>query len=339
MPYYQTGLAILSRASVMIGIAAIFCAASSCQLAAGEPAGSPPAAAQPAPAAAPAASRLIGEPAPVQPAFEVKLLDAGAEPRRTLRYEVAPGMRQRVDAHLSATTQIRVSGLPFYVERGPNADSRLVVEVVAADGDRLSCQLRVERAEATYSEGHESGFPRERRVSLDKLSGQAYPFATDRRGFVVPSMPEHLPDRDRDRDVAWAILQGTVRSVVPLPEEPVGLGARWQISEESRVGITLSGRMITELELRAIRGRRLELDMKQTIVTPPQLLHLRSDSVGGVSRCRSQSHGRLVIDLGLLAPVERASETEFEFDGALNRLSEALPLHLLVAVSESMSGG
>lgn len=294
-------------------------------------------AAIPAPRVAPEASRLIGDPAPVRPALSVEVIDRGREPRRLLRYGAAVAQRQRLHFETRWTTEAEFSGKRESTDRGPDTEAWLEIEVLAASADRLDCQVRFLRGES-IGKHRKGGQSAEHRRALDWLRGPLVRFSADRRG--VGDLPAfELPpamDRDVDLDLAWYIASYTVRSVVPLPEEPVGIGARWRIGEEDRRAV--SGRRITDLELTAVRGRRVELSVSRSFLVPPQLLSAQRSYVIGVSRIQSSSHGRAVLDLDRLHPVEWLVETQARLEGVGMIVAEEMPIGVLWSVSESGSG-
>jgi len=351
MPYYPPRLSILRRASNVMAVAAVgltawFCPLSGCA----EPPREGGAATDVAPAPARRAgtapvprfaSRLIGEPAPHQEEVTVALLDAGREPRSLLRYAAEGGARQGVHIKGSGTSDVQIGGRRVYSQTETATDAWFDVHVVAADADRIECEIRFERAVTTDWEKFQPGRATDMRRSLDRLAEYPYRFSMDRRGFVsMPPLrfPPEL-DVDGDRNMAWTIIEDAVRSIVMLPAEPVGIGARWRTVEEDRGRVNMIGRVSTELELVARRGRRLELQLSRTYIAPPQMLDVEAGAgaVSGLSRMQSSVRGRVVVDLGLLQPVEWVSRTEFQMDGAWLALTERLPMRVVATGFESLA--
>jgi hypothetical protein len=351
MPYYPPRLSILRCASNVMAVAAVGLAislagcaeppregdgtAEGAEVPRAEPASRAPAAPVPR-----FASRLIGEPAPHEPELGVALIDAGREPRRLLRYGAERGARQRVHIQGKGTSDLQVGGRLIYSQADVATDASFEVHVVAADADRIECELRFERALTSDWEKFQPGRATELRRPLDRLADHVYRFSMDRRGFVrLP--PLELPpemDVDSDRNITWGLLEEAVRSIVMLPAEPVGIGARWRSVEEERGRILMAGRLSTEVELVALRGRRLELQLSYTFIVPPQLLDLNTSpgALSGVSRIQSAVRGRAAVDLGLLQPVELEIRSSVQMDGAWLDRTERLPMRVLAAGSQSL---
>ena len=353
MPYYPSRLSILRRApNVMVVAIAAACAVVSC---ASEPASEgstetdvgrrvePAAAQRPAPApGAPVArpvSRLIGEPAPAEAEQIVTLVDAGREPRQLLRYTAERGVRQRIHMKGSGTSEVQIGGRRVYTQDEVATEAWFEVTVVAADADRLECDIRFERAMTTDWEKFQPGRATQMHRSLDRLGEHPYRFVMDRRGFVrlPPLVPPPEVDLDGDRNMAWTLVESAARAVVALPAEPVGIGARWRILEEDRGMLNMVGRASTDVELVARRGQRLELITARTYMVAPQVVDLRADIVSGMSRTQSSVRGPAVVDLGLLQPVDWRSKADFLMDGTWLELSERLPMRVVASGSDFLA--
>jgi len=327
MPYYPPGLPIRHRALEGI-VCAIALAASGCAPeapGAGEPDGGAPRAAEP-----PFASPLIGEPAPPEPDLVLELVDPGREPRRPLRYGAGPGTRQRLRMKMRGGNEIFIGGRRALSQQDAVTDVWFSTEVEAAHGDRLDCQIRFDRAETIDWERFAPGRAHEYRRAVAGLDGQRYRFTADRRGFVELPPLELAPDRDSDRDVVRATLESSVRSLVVLPAEPVGVGARWRTIEDDRGRMYfLSGRVRSEVELVAVRGRRIELSMSRSFDLPSQPVPQDRPLVLGFHGIQLESSGRAVIDLDLLHPVEMEGKVEYQIDGTQMQLTEQTPLRVV----------
>jgi hypothetical protein len=287
--------------------------------------------------AAPRASKLIGQPAPTESNRTVELIDPGREPRRRLRYSAGAGTRQRVHLRASLASETRLAGRRAAGTPPQLTEAWFDVSVVAAQADRLECEVRFERADAIDWEM----FAADRvgaAVTLDRLPGHAFRFTMDRRGFVTLP-PLRLPpalDVDRDRDLVWDVLERSVRAIVALPEEPIGAGARWRTVEEDRGQFNMPARASADVELVAVRGQRLELKLAQTYIVPPQGAFVGIQLMA-ISRTQSSGSGRAVLDLSLLHPIEERARMELGQEGALVVLSEQLPMRTLLTGTLSIT--
>jgi hypothetical protein len=275
---------------------------------------------------APRASKLIGQPAPAEPAQVVELIDAGREPRRRLRYSAGPGTRQRVHLRGSLSSDTQLAGRRATAIPPQGSEAWFIVSVVAAQADRLECEIRFERATTIDLQQYATaGVGQER--TLDRLPGHAFRFSMDRRGFVQRP-PLQLPpglDVDRDRDLVWELLEGSLRAIVALPLEPVGPGARWRTLADDRGPLYISARVSTDVELVAVRGQRLELKQARAYAVPPEHSFIDIQLLG-FSRSQSEGGGQAVLDLSLVHPIEAQGRTEVRQEGVLLVLSEQIPM-------------
>ena len=353
MPYYPPRLSILRCASNVMAVAAVGLATSLAALSgcaeppreggatAGGAEGAGPASGAPAAPVLRFASRLIGEPAPHEPELAVALIDAGREPRSLLRYTAERGARQRVHIQGNGTSDLHVGGRLVYSQTEAATDAWFDVHAVAADADRIECEIRFDRALTTDWEKFRPGRATELRRPLDRLGDHVYRFSMDRRGFVrLP--PLELPpemDVDGDRNITWTLLEEAVRSIVMLPAEPVGVGARWRSVEEDRGRILMAGRLATEVELVARRGRVLDLQVSYTFLVAPQLLDLDTGpgALAGASRVQSAVRGGAAVDLGLFQPVDLQIRSSFQMDGIWLNRTERLPMRVVATGSQSLT--
>lgn len=166
---------------------------------------------------------------------EVTLLEAGAEPRRTLRY--APGataVRDLVATFHDSSTSLR-DGEPAAVDPGIGETLHLRASS-SAEGEEVARRYVVDRTELTTAPGISRRRLGMRREQLDAMTSLGFVLTDRGRGAAVGIETIRRPD-------TGPILNTLVRSfaervatlVVPLPEEPVGPGARWQTSREVNV--------------------------------------------------------------------------------------------------------
>jgi len=172
----------------------------------------------------------------------VELLEAGAEPRRVLRYEILESSTLR--ARFWHEQRIQLLGDP------DSTAVRVRVLVVV----RLGPTVR------TDSEG--SRVP----VTVERMTVLAYdsaPHATEGRDVADMNGPigsydiepngsvTHVQPRPREgapgnqNAAAAELLRNLSRAVVPLPTEEIGVGARWRTHETATIGDTELPRITT----------------------------------------------------------------------------------------------
>jgi Family of unknown function (DUF6263) len=249
---------------------------------------------------------LSGEVAGARPAQEqtptVEVLRDGSEPREALRLAPAVGASARVamtlrlgieqsgasDASLQAPP-IRVTIETTLQDTTPNGDFHAAFtypsfDVLRGGGASAGQRRSVER----------------RLADFDGLSGD---LTVTPRGELVDSNLEIPPDADTQASQLLTQIGDQFRDLtIPLPETPVGVGARWRATTQ----LTLNGietRQVNEYRLRKRTGTTLELEVRGT-----QTARRQTINSGGVTlRVKSYKttyRGTTTLDLTRLLPVE-----------------------------------
>lgn len=191
---------------------------------------------------------------------EVKMEDAGAQPRRTLRYAFDPGVQW---ARMATRVQqsMEVNGNPMPTPQSPSSSLviRSTSEPAAGGGTSVSVVIAPGRA-ATDGLSEED---------LQRLLGTG--MATrivgeiDDRGRWVSLEVE--PSDSLPPEFAGVLetrRNSLEHAVVPLPEGPIGVGGSWSVTQEVSVnGMTM--KQTTVLTVTAMDGEIVEVDVERTM--------------------------------------------------------------------------
>jgi hypothetical protein len=266
---------------------------------------------------------------PPPPELSVKLLDPGATPQQTLRYSIPP------DTTLKSILVIRdvaseaertetsddafglLPGLKLLLHAGPT--------VALPNGTRYV--LRVSKAESILPEGVTSRQMDEAQQGVRALKGTRGRYDLDRQGIVV------------DADVPWtqgqervhprvAITIGNVRSAVatiPLPSEPVGIGAVWEVKRLLKIW---SARVtqVTRYELVDRDGDRFRVAISVHQKAQPQVADLNPKLEMHVRGYELRARGQALADLGVPLALEADMESSSAADIALVSPQSTEPL-------------
>jgi hypothetical protein len=166
--------------------------------------------------------------------FEVKVLDAGAEPRKPLRYQRVAGRSERLIIQL---------GLARFLETTQGADLSAAAVKVGLNVGAISpvekdvwaypitLELVGVETPASWTED-ERAFVEKQLEPLSQVTGT---FQVDTRG-VTRRADLNVPSGLSPRLLA---LLGNVRTLLvsaPFPVDAVGVGARWQVERPVQVG-------------------------------------------------------------------------------------------------------
>jgi hypothetical protein len=268
----------------------------------------------PAPQALPRLLELGPAPRPDRP--PVRLLEAGAEPRAALRYNPAPEGPRSLELTLEVTRWASAGGLEAPAVTLPPLRLRLGLEPSTPQEDgSLRLAFRLEEAEAGPRDDAPPALLESVGADLAGLKGLTGAWVVDprgpaREGEVEPSAGTAFKLL---RDEAEELRQQLLGLVVPLPAEPVGLGARWEARREiawvwMRLGTethAFRGQQTATYRLTGLDEERLQLELELTRVFPSQAL-LGGQEIGPAAKLESmetRGSGRLRVNLAALLPI------------------------------------
>ncbi|MGA9855148.1 MAG: hypothetical protein WBR29_07745, partial [Gammaproteobacteria bacterium] len=178
----------------------------------------------------PASSSASADLAPPAPKSSVTLQDPGREPRRELRYAWREDDKEQMAITLRTTVSAESGGarqdVPF-----PALHIALAIDAksVSADGD-LRYAWRVTSAQADADAGAPQQVAEGWAAQLAPIAHLSGTGAFTSRGLSagVSLDPPTAGDAGMEGEMVVQVLQMLRDACAPLPEEPVGTGAKWQ---------------------------------------------------------------------------------------------------------------
>ncbi len=232
------------------------------------------------------ASPALAAPQPlVQP--RVELLEPGVEPRATLRLTPAAGHTETVAYSSEVQTTMDLSAWPTDKVSERQIDYRLLLQVQDVTDGTITYSFVAEDIQRMRKDGR-----KEETLAGGRLAGRRGVLRVTDRGIPLSADFERDDAYEADdEELHFAISDSARRLVTPLPEEPVGLGARWQAVEVREFGpLTL------------------------VIVTRYTLLSLSSDSISVAASLESRRDGSS-IDMRRVGQNADAELVVLEVDG------------------------
>lgn len=164
----------------------------------------------------------------------VVVIDQGAEPRETLRYDIAKGTTTTSKmefamaslATAAGSAELTVTpGIRLHIVSGPTMEGK--------DGS-IRFDVRIVKAEAFVPEGVDPAVKLDLDKSVSVLNNVGGWVEMDDRGIIQRS---DLNSAAKNPDVPARLLMMIVNartslSRVVLPAQPVGIGARWEAAKE-----------------------------------------------------------------------------------------------------------
>jgi hypothetical protein len=247
------------------------------------------------------------DPAPVAPSkppmATVRLLDAGAEPRAALRLRVPKGQKEKGTSTLTAQRVVVPAAVPDV--------TTVVVTVEAKEAKRASTVAYDMLLEAMTMEGSAAPGSSVRKAldaALASLKGATASVTVSDRGQVTDRIFQDPEDVLSFVEGAFekAIVEMRDLGVPTLPEEPVGVGGRWEVTAP----FATNGMILESVVVYTLKARdkdRLDLDLAITMRGTPQPLPIpqrtRITKLELVTATGTGS-GQITFDLPRLVPTK-----------------------------------
>jgi hypothetical protein len=182
---------------------------------------------------------------------QVKLLEAGAEPHKTLRLHPAPGDKQSVVLTTKTDTEMTLPGTPSQAVKMPalKLTLDLTVKSVSAEGN-IAYELAY--TDATLAEDADTvpQMAELMKAAVANLKGISGAGTMSSRGLSQTLQTTRLPAdaEPLTRQTVEQMDQSFANLGAPFPEEPVGPGARWQVQMPVKMqGMTIEQTITCQL--------------------------------------------------------------------------------------------
>jgi hypothetical protein len=171
----------------------------------------------------------------------VKLIEPGAEPRKELRYALKTGTKESIDLIMGMQMKMNIPGMPMPATKVPKMKMTMSVEITDKVGDKeAKYHFAVTDAGVLDTPGVDPMVATMTGTELKKVVGMKGTAIVDSRGFNRDSQLELPPGLNPQMK---QMMEGTKQSMdqlsSPLPEEAVGVGAKWELIQTlTQNGIT-----------------------------------------------------------------------------------------------------
>jgi len=287
---------------------------------------------------------------PLAPQPELKgplltLVEAGAEPRRALRYAPKKKTEQRVNAVIEVEMESRLEGAPAPKSKMPTTEVSMTLTVKTSDKDGFSYELELTDARI------DSPLMRKKKKKrfgsqganmtkeLDKVRGLKGLVTIDPRGFTKSSkfdFPKNVSSQVRS--LVNGVRTQTEQLTPPMPEEAVGIGAKWTV--EQRIGS--QGVRIDQVSTFVIEKMTKDtIELAVTIEQKAGAQSMRDPRMPRNARLlglTGTGSGRAEIRLDRPAPLKSATEIESTSDVSLVIGKTPKSLENVTTTSMSLSG-
>lgn len=296
--------------------------------------------------AALASAVIVFAPGPARgsegPAAEpaLKLLSPGRPPLKALRYRVQPGHRGTLTMSMTTAMAMSLGGQELPAAPTPETRCRLDYHVtdVTPAGD-IRYEFEIGGFEAVAQPSIPAAVLEATRSALAPMKGLRGHVVVTTRGITREAdiqIPSDAPPQLRA--MGESLRQSVRQFSAPLPEEPVGPGARWDTSYRmSMNGMTLE--QTGHHELTALEGDRGRLAIAITQTAPPQALQNPGMPPGArvdLVTLSSTGTGESSFDLTRLAPVSATVKLKMQMKTRI-QVPEQKPQDMDAKLDMSMS--
>ncbi|HEY8144748.1 MAG TPA: hypothetical protein VIG06_18850, partial [Kofleriaceae bacterium] len=239
---------------------------------------------------------------PAEPGVRVQIIQAGRAPRRALRYRFRPDHLGVMSTTFDMDIAYRTGGGTLVHTPSPPMAMDMELTRLEVTGGTARAVFRVSRFDVTSSPSDATDEQTKEAVRqrLALMVGMTGWMEMDDRGRLrgmAYDIPASLPVATR------SILEGMSQSgkdmAVPLPEEPVGVGAEWYVVQESPfMGIDLAHN--TRVAVVAIDGDRVTLRYSIDIGAgnqPFRLPGLPAGTTAELMSCEGSGGAEIELDL------------------------------------------
>jgi hypothetical protein len=241
----------------------------------------------------------------------VKLLEAGAEPRSALRYHPKAGEKQtaimtmkiKLDMPMPPT---QPGGAPGKMPAIPtmNIPMDLTVQSVAANGD-ITYELVFGEVGITEQPGTPPDMLQQMKTQLAAFKGLTSTGIISSRGVNKKSEVKLPAEADPQvRQFMDQMKEGMGNMTVPLPEEAVGVGAKWEVKKANKVQTT-SVEQNGIYDLASVEGDRASV--KFTLDS-----NISQKAQAGTAKASGSANGTISLDLAKLAGPSFTLDTHVE---------------------------
>jgi hypothetical protein len=260
---------------------------------------------------APQADDVIS-PKPDGPAkTTVKLLDPGAQPRTPLRYKFQANRTEKMVMEMSMAMAMEMGDQKQPETQMPATRMTMTVnsKEVSPEGD-LYYEFEFEQAEVLPEPGANPMMVNVMKQQMSSMQGLSGSATVTSRGFIRDVEIKAPPGIDPQvRQSIDQMRQSMDQMSAPLPEEPVGRGARWQVTmpvETSAMKLT----QIATYTLSEIQGDKVKFDITIKQSAPPQDINAPGAAPGGkvsLESLKSSGTGTVELQMTNLVPTSNTN--------------------------------
>jgi hypothetical protein len=291
-------------------------------------------------------AKIEPKPAPPASSGPVKLLSAGAEPRTALRLHPTVGDKQALLLNTKVALETKMSGGQESPTKLPSASATLdipaeiTIKEVSAKGD---ITFEVMLGDVSGAEEPPGGSPPAANAKKSSVGGVKGLSATGSissqglsKGFDFKA-PEGA--NLQTRLIIDLLKDIFLQLVTPLPEQPVGVGAKWEVKTPVQAH-TIKIDQSANYELVSAEGERLKTKSTSTQRAANQKMDnpILPGTQVDLTKWAFKTSGEFGLDTGKLMPTSGTMELHSEMGMGLNMGGQSQGIIMKIDVNLSIEG-
>jgi hypothetical protein len=243
----------------------------------------------------------------------VKLLDAGTEPRTALRYKFQANRIEKMVMEISMAMTIGIGDRMQPEIQVPTTRMTMTIDnkEVSPEGD-LHYEFAVEQVEVLSEPGIDPAKVNDMKQQVNSMLGLSGSATVTSRGFTKDAEIKSPPGIDPQiRQSMDEMKQSMNQMSAPLPEEPVGRGARWQVTMPVETP-AMKFTQVATYTLLEIQGDKVKFDVTIKQSAPPQEIDTPGaapDVKASLESLKSSGNGTVELQMTHLVPTSNLNMT------------------------------
>lgn len=241
--------------------------------------------------------------APANPA-ELTLLDQGAEPRTELRLRIPDGQTETMVMEQRQTLVQEILGETLQDVEITVITKQEILTTVIDGGFRVSSKI----ISAEAGPDVDPAMAAEVTKGMEASIGVTTEAEMDDLGNISTTA---VGGTDGYNDEGEAVLQSLAQLSVPLPSEPVGIGASWEVAQSLNLA-GIEPRQTTTYTLTAIEGTVITLEAMISQVVEPGSVIAQGGAEVEVASWTNDGTGTMELDLTAIVPTSTGTTNGFQ---------------------------
>ncbi|HEX6739371.1 MAG TPA: hypothetical protein VF310_13925 [Vicinamibacteria bacterium] len=289
-----------------------------------------------------AASAATAEPPGTADGPRVKLLAPGKAPLRALRYSAKEGQAGAMTMSLIMSMEMSLASQALPAQNIPEVRYGLAYKVtkVEPQGD-IRYEFELKDPQVVAGVGVAPMVLDTMKAAMDKMRGLRGHAVVTSRGLVREADVQEPEGADAQlRQMLDGMRQSMNQLAAPFPEEPVGVGARWETALRiTQNSITLD--QVTVSDLASLEGDSGKLQITLTQKADPQKVQPKNMPPGAylnLASLDSTGSGETAFDLRQLVPVKAEIKMHSEMKAGLKLGPDEQPMGMKMDMTMSLTG-